>query len=246
MSTERTCKGCGVTIWQEPDKALDGTYAVVWASEEGWICAETGNEHAPDAEDSTYQRDLDAITEGLFPEAVRHDDAVWNGLVEHLENLGHSRARIERDLHTWADEDDDHKPALDADLIADVFVITEEDETWKVTYPEKPEWWDDPTEPRCDVCGVHTEEACVYVKDPDVDLDRYPGAWCGECGNCADHCTCDDNPMDPLEALTYAILAINTDQAPDATSGNDLLYLELNAERALTALAALRDMLGSE
>lgn len=67
-----------------------------------------------------------------------------------------------------------------------------EDETWRETYAEKPEWWDDPTEPRCDVCGVHTEEACVYVKNPDVNLDRYPGAWCGTCGNCADHCTCEE------------------------------------------------------
>lgn len=56
----------------------------------------------------------------------------------------------------------------------------------------------------------------------------------------------DDEPdegdaMDPEEALTYAILAINTDQAPDATSGNDLLYLECNAERAIAALARIRE-----
>ena len=101
---------------------------------------------------------------------------------------------------------------------------THKDETWKVTYSEKPEWWDDPTEPRCDVCGVHTEEA---------------DDWCGDCGNCGEHCECPKMP--PAEALTYAILAINTDQAPDATSGNDLLYLELNAERALAALDRLRD-----
>jgi len=45
---------------------------------------------------------------------------------------------------------------------------------WKRSYPVKPEWWDDPTEPRCDECGVHTEDA--------------EGDWCGECGMCADHC----------------------------------------------------------
>jgi hypothetical protein len=62
-------------------------------------------------------------------------------------------------------------------------------------------------------------------------------------------CTCPSEdeepefPMDPVEALTYAILALNTDQAPDATSGNDLLYLELNAERALAALDRIRDFI---
>ena len=52
-----------------------------------------------------------------------------------------------------------------------------EAEGWRVTYPTKPEWWDDETEPRCDECGVHTEEA---------------DEWDGECGNCGDHCACDD------------------------------------------------------
>jgi hypothetical protein len=52
-----------------------------------------------------------------------------------------------------------------------------------------------------------------------------------------------DDPMDPAEALTYAILAINTDQEPTATSGNDLLYLECNAERALAALSRIRDFI---
>lgn len=32
----------------------------------------------------------------------------------------------------------------------------------------------DECEPRCDECGIHAEEA---------GLD-----WCGECGNCHDHC----------------------------------------------------------
>lgn len=32
---------------------------------------------------------------------------------------------------------------------------------------------DEPYQPRCDVCGVHTEEA---------------DGWCGNCGNCMDHC----------------------------------------------------------
>jgi len=45
---------------------------------------------------------------------------------------------------------------------------------WKRSYPVKPEWWDDATEPRCDECGIHTDDA--------------EGDWCGECGMCADHC----------------------------------------------------------
>lgn len=47
------------------------------------------------------------------------------------------------------------------------------DQTWKKSYPVKPEWWDDETQPRCDECGIHCE-----------DTER----WCGECGNCETHC----------------------------------------------------------
>lgn len=83
------------------------------------------------------------------------------------------------------------------------------------------------------------------------DARGHAGAHSAKCLKCggdgyAETCSCDlpyeeeETPMDPVEALTYAILAINTDQEPTATSGNDLLYLELNAERALTALDALR------
>lgn len=50
-----------------------------------------------------------------------------------------------------------------------------EDRTWEKTYSTKPEWWDIETEPRCDECGVHTEDAHV---------------WCGFCGNCIPHCSC--------------------------------------------------------
>ena len=49
------------------------------------------------------------------------------------------------------------------------------DDTWKCTYSSKPSWWDDETEPRCDECGVHVEEA---------------DDWCGNCGNCGKHDTC--------------------------------------------------------
>ena len=50
-----------------------------------------------------------------------------------------------------------------------------------------------------------------------------------------------ESPMDPEEALSYAILAINDATEPMATSGNDRLYLECNAERALAALVRIRD-----
>ena len=49
--------------------------------------------------------------------------------------------------------------------------------------------------------------------------------------------------MDPVEAMTYAILTLNTIEEPTATSANDMLYLELNAERALAALVRIRDYL---
>lgn len=53
----------------------------------------------------------------------------------------------------------------------------------------------------------------------------------------------EESPMDPVEAVSYAILAINDATEPQATSGNDRLYLECNAERAIAALARIRDYL---
>ena len=47
---------------------------------------------------------------------------------------------------------------------------------WWESYDYKPDWWDNPTEPRCDGCGIHTEDAFPF--------------WCGECGSCNTHCTC--------------------------------------------------------
>jgi len=51
----------------------------------------------------------------------------------------------------------------------------------------------------------------------------------------------DPDLMDPAEALTYAILALNTAEAPGATSAEDYQYLEDNAGRALDMLVRLRD-----
>lgn len=81
------------------------------------------------------------------------------------------------------------KPVLTDDEIG--VISGSWDDVWRKTYPTKPEWWDDVTEPRCDICGVHTEEALDHLKDAaNNDQYRYPGGWCGECGNCADHCEC--------------------------------------------------------
>lgn len=57
----------------------------------------------------------------------------------------------------------------------DSIVITYVEDVWRRTYPKMPEWWGDPEVPRCDTCGVHTEQA---------------DNWCGECGQCGSHCEC--------------------------------------------------------
>lgn len=46
--TTLLCRRCHKPVAKEADKALDGTYAVVWATDEGWICEVDGNEHEPD------------------------------------------------------------------------------------------------------------------------------------------------------------------------------------------------------
>jgi len=164
MSDRATCKDCGHDIVLSEDKALaTGEYQTVWSDDNGWVCEVTGDEHAPEGPDSVYQRDLDSATEGLDASVVWDYDEVFNGLVDGMENLGHSRVRVERDLREWI-------------------------------------------------------EAEAEAEEPFT-------------------------PMDPREAVTYAILAINTAEAPDATSGNDMLYLELNSERALAALDRIRDFL---
>lgn len=58
-------------------------------------------------------------------------------------------------------------------------------ETWAKSYTEKPDWWDDDTEPRCDECGIHHEDNRI--------------AWCGECGSCDLHCTCPPEEMHPVD-----------------------------------------------
>lgn len=81
---------------------------------------------------------------------------------------------------------------------------------WRRTYPTKPGWWDDDYEPRCDECGVHTEDAIEHV-NPLTNFDRYPDGWCGDCGCCADHCACVDAPCqfcgfdkaDPIHGEDY-------------------------------------------
>lgn len=50
----------------------------------------------------------------------------------------------------------------------------ESDDLWRMSYDREPEWWSDETQPRCDDCGIHMEEA---------------DEWCGECGSCKQHCS---------------------------------------------------------
>jgi len=42
-----TCRDCGAPIHLSSEKALDGTFATVWSSTEGWVCPRTGDEHHP-------------------------------------------------------------------------------------------------------------------------------------------------------------------------------------------------------
>lgn len=51
---------------------------------------------------------------------------------------------------------------------------------WRHTYAHKPAWWDDPAEPRCDYCGIHCDDGNIDAR----------GGWCGDCGQCRDHCEC--------------------------------------------------------
>lgn len=50
-----------------------------------------------------------------------------------------------------------------------------------------------------------------------------------------------DFVLDPVEAISYGIFAINTLMSPDASSVEDFERLEQNAERATKVLADLRE-----
>ena len=211
MSDKAICKDCGHDIVLSEDKAVgSGEYQTVWSDDSGWVCDATGDEHEP----------LPPFT-GV--PGYEHD-AWGNAICGHdfmagticTDARGHEGGHSATCLRCGNDWYDGSCTCKDPSA--------EEDETWRKTYSEKPDWWDDIHEPRCDECGVHMEEA---------------DTWDGECGNCGEHCTCPI--MDPVEALSYAILAINDAAEPMATSGNDRLYLELHSGRALTMLARLRE-----
>lgn len=94
------CKKCGQDIHQTMEKAVGtGEWAMVWASDEGWICESDDNEHEPTTEEETalYLRDLDYESEGMSLEDLMTDD-LFNDLVDAMENKGHSRMRVEHDL----------------------------------------------------------------------------------------------------------------------------------------------------
>lgn len=71
----------------------------------------------------------------------------------------------------------------------------------------------------------------------------------GTCPECGATCVtlvdgrCDlcQQPLSKRDALSLAILALNTIAHPDATSGQDMDYLEFNYQQAIITLAALRD-----
>lgn len=99
------CKNCGAKIRQQSVKALDGNWAMCWVAEDGeWICEDDANEHEPESPDSTYRRDLDFATEGMTASELLVD-AVFNDVVSDVENHGHSRTRIERDLRAWIEDE---------------------------------------------------------------------------------------------------------------------------------------------
>lgn len=59
---------------------------------------------------------------------------------------------------------------------------------------------------------------------------------CKDCG-----ATIDAEYVNVHEAVTLGIFAINTLLAPDASSAEDVAYLEAHAEEALVGLARLRE-----
>ncbi len=100
---------------------------------------------------------------------VTYDEAV-----AYAKALGDVRSRLHRTVEL-ADETviPEIPPLRD-------FVPEPEDDTWMITYAVKPEWWDDPEQPHCDYCGVHCEDSNISGR----------GNWCGDCGQCGDHCEC--------------------------------------------------------
>jgi hypothetical protein len=187
--TSTTCKDCGQEIAQNVEKALDGEYAVVWATDSGeWVCAVTGDEHAPG--DYVGERDhqghpmcgQDFMAGTICSDKPGHDGAHSCVCQECGGDWYNETCTCEKDICVW--------------------------------------------------CGVPWgDERCYNGKDICIDCCVAAGDPCGH-----------DAPlMDPVESLSYAILAINTAQHPNATTGNDLLYLELHAERALSALVDIRE-----
>jgi len=105
-----------------------------------------------------------------WAEMLDYPGAVMNAITEEIEShptpeqidlfqrlTSDYRRAIKQEMSPAPEEEDE-----DSEVIS----------TWEISYSTKPEWWDDDSEPRCDVCGMHCEEV----------------EWCGECGNCVLHC----------------------------------------------------------
>lgn len=111
-----------------------------------------------------------------------------------------------------------------------------------------------PHSARCQGCGgdwLNGTCTCTPSADPDTDLWDDVCSECGGalddgegydglCGTCAD--AAENGPaMDPEEAVTLGIFAINTFLEPTASSAEDCRYLDENAQRALTMLVRVRE-----
>lgn len=163
--TTTFCKDCGLDIYQESEKALDGTYAVVWvAPGNGWICDQTDEEHVP----------------------VPPFTGVPGYEFDHAGN-----------------------PMCGHDFMAGTICSDERGH-------------DGAHSARCQVCdGDWYDETCTCERPSDEDEEP--------------------EYVNVHEAVTLGIFAINTWLAPDASSAEDVAYLEAHAEEALVGLARIRE-----
>ena len=104
-----------------------------------------------------------------------------------------------------------------------------------------------PHSARCQGCGGDWLNGTCTCAPADDDVCSTCGGslddgegYDGLCGTCAD--AAENGPaMDPEEAVTLGIFAINTFLEPTASSAEDCRYLDENAQRALTMLVRVRE-----
>lgn len=93
MSSIPVCRHCNKALGQQQEKALDGEYAMVWASLTGgeWVCEVTGDEHEPTSVPCTHGPEVavyaaqwiivagnpvDGFTYHGVPTFTEHEDAI--------------------------------------------------------------------------------------------------------------------------------------------------------------------------